>query len=529
MKVEAVLVTKLPALAWGLEVSRVSKRALLLHGSNVEVGPDYFVEGAWNGRFADLAFVQATTFSGSGGQCDGKDWLVSSSTHTLQPIYIIRTSDSLVASNSLMLVLQIAGTELHRQYRYHDVDLMSIMLGLRRYKRNLPTSSGARLDLFYHCNLRVTPRLDVLPQSKQRLSSFTTYSQYVEVLLQQTSSVVANAADPGRGTRYRPLTTISSGYDSPACAVLARAAGCAEAITFAEAAEPFGRQNDSGLQIGRILGLRTTELDPGAYKEVNDLPEVEFLAPGYGGDDVIFRSAEAILANSLLFTGYHGDRVWGRSKDRGSNIERGDPSGGSLLEFRLRTCFIVLPVPFIGCEHFEAIRGISNSAEMSPWSLQEAGYDRPIPRRLVEEAGVPRSYFGQIKKAAARPARAADIEDPQIDKYLSDVSLANFSAWSENVPLFTGAWDHVRHYVLNRIYAAFAWLAERLHDAFPHSRGLGIYGLFWQRRGPVDWRYAKPRNPQSLLIFWAHARLRDRYANLFDADRDAKTRTGAHA
>jgi hypothetical protein len=39
-------------------------------------------------------------------------------------------------------------------------------------------------------------------------------------------------------------------------------------------------------------------------------------------------------------------------------------------------------------------------AEMAPWSIG-GEYDRPIPRRIVEEAGVERDSFGQSKKAVA--------------------------------------------------------------------------------------------------------------------------------
>ncbi len=34
---------------------------------------------------------------------------------------------------------------------------------------------------------------------------------------------------------------------------------------------------------------------------------------------------------------------------------------------------------------------------MAPWSLA-SDYNRPIPRRILEEKGVPRESFGQVKK-----------------------------------------------------------------------------------------------------------------------------------
>ena len=37
---------------------------------------------------------------------------------------------------------------------------------------------------------------------------------------------------------------------------------------------------------------------------------------------------------------------------------------------------------------------------MTPWSVG-GGYDRPIPRRIAESAGVDRQAFGQRKRAVA--------------------------------------------------------------------------------------------------------------------------------
>ena len=67
-------------------------------------------------------------------------------------------------------------------------------------------------------------------------------------------------------------------------------------------------------------------------------------------------------------------------------------------EFRLRVGFVHLPVPTIGALRTPELRKISRSPAMKPWVISP-NYDRPIPRRIVEEAGVPRSWFGQNKKA----------------------------------------------------------------------------------------------------------------------------------
>ena len=65
-------------------------------------------------------------------------------------------------------------------------------------------------------------------------------------------------------------------------------------------------------------------------------------------------------------------------------------------EFRLRTGMLVFDVPAIAGIHCHDVHRISRSPEMEPWSIG-GDYDRPIPRRIAEEAGIPREGFGQEK------------------------------------------------------------------------------------------------------------------------------------
>jgi hypothetical protein len=69
-------------------------------------------------------------------------------------------------------------------------------------------------------------------------------------------------------------------------------------------------------------------------------------------------------------------------------------SGSNLSEFRLRAGIIVLPLAVCGAIHAPAIARLSGAEEMQPWSIG-GDYDRPVPRRLAEERGVPRHLFGQ--------------------------------------------------------------------------------------------------------------------------------------
>lgn len=84
--------------------------------------------------------------------------------------------------------------------------------------------------------------------------------------------------------------------------------------------------------------------------------------------------------------------------DLGLGLRRGDFNTLGFCEYRLREGVVHLPVPFFGARRAAELLELSHSSEMSPWVLGGA-YDRPIPRRIAEEAGVPREAFGQRKSA----------------------------------------------------------------------------------------------------------------------------------
>lgn len=53
----------------------------------------------------------------------------------------------------------------------------------------------------------------------------------------------------------------------------------------------------------------------------------------------------------------------------------------------------------IGLDRWSEVNAISNSEEMKQWSVG-GDYDRPIPRRIIEEKGVKREAFGNKKQGA---------------------------------------------------------------------------------------------------------------------------------
>src|SRR5690606_2497594 len=121
--------------------------------------------------------------------------------------------------------------------------------------------------------------------------SFVSYGHYVDYLLETLTMLRDNAADPHRHVTYEPLTTISSGYDSPACAVLAQRIGCRRAVTFGAARQAFEARlrstDDSGAAIAALLGLPVAAYSREAYLASAERPEAPFIATGNGGDDVV--------------------------------------------------------------------------------------------------------------------------------------------------------------------------------------------------------------------------------------------------
>jgi hypothetical protein len=161
------------------------------------------------------------------------------------------------------------------------------------------------------------------------------------------------------------------------------------------------------------------------------MPEPPFIVGDGLGQDLPFKSAESHLPGRVLLTGYHGDKAWQKEggKYLTDTIVRGDSSGLSLTEYRLSAGFIHCPVPFWGVRQMRELHALSNAAEMKRWDIAGTfkDYSRPICRRIVEQAGVPRELFGQHKRAGS--VLSEELLNPtSMSSYLGWLK-ANRSAW----------------------------------------------------------------------------------------------------
>src|SRR5207237_6653073 len=112
----------------------------------------------------------------------------------------------------------------------------------------------------YYCNLEVNSELNVKLHQKTRPPRFGSFLEYRQFLFTGVRKIGANGADPARKIKYQAATTISSGYDSSCCAVLAREIGCAKAFTLIDARDDEFRVgndiSDDGDKVARALGLQ---------------------------------------------------------------------------------------------------------------------------------------------------------------------------------------------------------------------------------------------------------------------------------
>lgn len=414
MLIEYQCIKQWAPLAWIARCSAEREKITLWHGGQVETRADWFCEAAWPGAFNTGDFDQTDLVTGTGGRCRDNVLIFVAPGNTVDRILSLQTANGLLVSNSLPCLLAVSGATIDPTYPSYYEDFTSIIHGLSGYKRTLATSLG---DIHITMFGFVTwdGRKAAYTSRNVIWRDFSSFARYEQFMQENLSALARNIADPGRKQSYRLLATTSSGYDSPAIAALARASGCEEALCIDK--DRFGEM-ENGERVAVYLGLRPIHVAREAWRKLEG-SEILFVAADGTAEAVPLSSAGADLAGSVLLTGYHGDKVWAKdTEDLSENIVRGDASGLSLSEYRLWAGFIHCPITFWGVRQIRDINRLSNSEEMRHWDIP-GNYTRPIPRRIVESAGVPRDAFGIMKKASA----------VTFNEFLSPASLKAYRAW----------------------------------------------------------------------------------------------------
>jgi hypothetical protein len=206
-----------------------------------------------------------------------------------------------------------------------------------------------------------------------------------------------------------------------------------------------------------------------------------------------------------LVTGFYGDSIWNPEWSKlGPDVVRKDASGLGFCEYRLHAGFVNCAPAFWAARQVADVVGISRSDEMSRWVLG-AGYDRPVPRRIAEEAGVPRGAFGHTKRAVpkAQPHRDPDFLMPEPKR--------DYFEWLRSKRAGLGLRGPVSP-LLDRAAFRSRELGLRAHVALRVVPGLSGTGWWKARRDSLRQRHRSPTPLRSHAVAWALDRGRDAYA-----------------
>lgn len=506
MELIASLNPELPARTWAALVPPGSSSVHLVHGSKVDVLDDAFVEGAWAGDFEGLGFRDEFLI-GSAGVVEADRAVFNCPDHNLEKLAVIDSERGTTVSNSFALALAVSGTELDPGYRTYRNAFESFKHGTRRAQRILPLRGGTA-TLAYCDDVSVGPNGVEMRERVVGRRDFTSFGDYVNHLRTVLQRLLDNARAPGRQDRLAPLVTVSSGFDSAACAALAGTVGCTDACTMVRR-DDHGNLVDHGGPVVSALGMTLHEVDRFAYLQSPVPLEPEFLGGGYGAIDITMAGLEPIAGGRLVITGIHGDAVWSfEDLPNLDQLRRGDSAGASFAEFRFRTDWLHLPLPFIGARGWASLRSISGSPDMQPWRLG-GHYDRPIPRRILREAGVGPDLFGREKHGyIAKFATGSSL----------DITLSPAAA--EEFRDFVARTAHRDPSSLER-YAKHLRKIDKARRARPSRMSRASAPLIdaVTRRvlgGPGEHTLNSRYGQASLLVVWGIERMRSRYRRQLD-------------
>lgn len=427
--------SSIPQNSWGIAVRDGQCAAVI--GTRVEAHDDFIAEGAWVGDFSALGLIASPFRCASGVIFRDGEVIVCAPMHGMEPVYAyLRSDGTFAASNSVAFLCVVAELnfnkdELHR-IRKAAHTLTQGLTYCRELHRDV---NGALLRVAWSELCYSTGQVTETPIRRGE-APFATFTEYRAHLITTLSSLWDNARDPRRTKPYLNLvSTCSGGYDSAACSALAKAIGGETVVTLSTGR---GGPIDSGAGVAHALGMTCLEfpreetaleaLDGERYLISPEISErskyAEFIGSINSVQDSPYLAFSEAIRNAVLLTGFHGDKVWVRSCKSGPQVKRGDSSGSGMDEFRKRISFVHVPVAFIRVLDHEQISNIAMSDEMAPYTV-EGSYNRPIPRRIVEEAGVPRHLFGNKKAAAAA--------------LLQPSSIARFQAFQEMMRRYRSA------------------------------------------------------------------------------------------
>ena len=448
----------------------------------VETSSDWIVEAVWDGDFSEGDFDKTDLVFGTGIRVRDDQLIFVSAGTVFDRLWHVRVNNTWHVSNSLPGLLAVTNLQLKSDYFEYARDIRSITRGLERRVATIPTET-ADVHSVYFKNIRFEDGRIVEVAKPDVAPDFEDYQTYKQFLFDTAESIGENMRDSARRHPIKSLTSLSSGYDSSATAVVAQHAGCNQAVTFRDSAS-FWRGSDSGAPVAEALGMTCKEYS----REANDYSSEEsvWAATAWPGT-LNWTSFDYPNPLCLFFTGCHGEKMWDRIQhDDADPFVRRDVSSLGFCEFRLLRGVWQCVVPFWGIRRSHQMRDISNSKDLSFWATGK-DYDKPIARRLVEESGVPRKAFGQLKRNAV-------LVSSFFWPYSSNARI-RFRRYLKSIGVYAPSQFVVR-------CVSFLSLADNLFYRNTLKR-LGI------GRRPRPWHYLKA---PYMLFQWANEEMKQQYA-----------------
>ncbi len=479
MTIHPRLVASWPKLAWVARMEAGSRAVKVFHGPMVETADKWLVEAVWAGQFQAGDFDRTDLVYGSGVRCRGDNAIFVTSATGVDRLWHVHRRGTWHVSNSLPALLAMAGLSLRDDYKKYTVDLMSAERnGICACAKSIPVMDG-EVRLTYFKNLLYDGQALTEVDKPAPPRQFNCFADYRAFLSETSRALGANCRDDRRRNKVEGIAGISSGYDSPACAVIAREGGFNNAATVVNSTSLW-RGSDSGEAIAKRLGMscQVAYSHPRHYRK-----EIEIFSTtgrDAGFNLTVFDYPQPL---GLFFDGSYGDKVWDRLPHDLTN-----PAGDMdaiLGEFRLATGFFHTVVPWWGIGQADQVNALGAAQEMAPWTLG-TDYDRPVARRIVEEAGIPRGTFAVRKKNTSS-------NSPFRWPYSPD-ARASFAAFL-----------HQRG--MRNISAGMVRLLKAINtaDALIHRNILAKIGV---RRRKLPWRRVRAT---SFVFNWANAELKKRY------------------
>ena len=176
-------------------------------------------------------------------------------------------------SNSLSYLLTASGERLDLNYRFYERDFCTILRGYKKATCVVPTARGNLIELHYHDGFSLARGGEERRAQRPLPPNYRSFSHYVDYLLETMEAIGRNASDPTRLRQYEWLSTLSLGYDSPACTILARQLGVTRAVNFVGGRH--GHEEDSS-DIARMLGIELIQHDRDEYLPWSTFPRPSF-------------------------------------------------------------------------------------------------------------------------------------------------------------------------------------------------------------------------------------------------------------